>query len=281
MTYSGFHAVFILPPILMLAWLTRGQRDRIGPNADRYLLAIALIAFAYTTPWDNYLVFRGVWDYGPDRVIGTIGYVPIEEYLFFLLQPLLTGLWLYGVALRRKEVGPAHGPSPAAHERYRDSRPEHARIGGAVIYGIAALAGSVALRSEEGTYLGLILIWAAPVLFLQWAYAGREIWARRGLWALATAIPTAYLWVADGIAIHLNIWRISDSLTLGIRIGPLPLEEAIFFLVTNLLVVQGLMLFLWPPRHSARESSESAGSRRSVRDRDPARAGLSRFESRN
>jgi len=37
------------------------------------------------------------------RVVGTIGYVPVEEYLFFLLQPILTGLWLYWLLPRTSE----------------------------------------------------------------------------------------------------------------------------------------------------------------------------------
>jgi len=41
--------------------------------------------------------------YGMGRVVGTIGYVPVEEYLFFLLQPILTGLWLYWLLPRTSE----------------------------------------------------------------------------------------------------------------------------------------------------------------------------------
>jgi len=36
-------------------------------------------------------------------VVGTIGYVPVEEYLFFLLQPILTGFWLYWLLSRTSE----------------------------------------------------------------------------------------------------------------------------------------------------------------------------------
>lgn len=32
--------------------------------------------------------------------------------------------------------------------------------------------------------------------------------------------------------------------TLGVKLGPLPLEEATFFLVTNCMVVQGALLFV-------------------------------------
>jgi lycopene cyclase domain-containing protein len=230
-SYLAFHAVFILPPLVLLAWTQRRRLQRIHPRAVLFLLAMAAIALVYTTPWDNYLVWRGVWSYGADRVVGTLGYVPVEEYLFFLLQPLLTGLWLYRLL--------PFPPAPAGR---------HARRGGALVYAAAALVGVVLLQRPEATYLGLILAWAAPVLALQWAYAGGEIWARRRAWALGVAAPTLYLWVADAIAIRSGIWRISEVHTLGPSLGPLPLEEAVFFLVTNLLVVQGLLLFLRAPR---------------------------------
>ena len=41
---------------------------------------------------------------------------------------------------------------------------------------------------------------AVPVLALQWAYAGHEIIARARTFALAVAVPTLYLWVADSVA---------------------------------------------------------------------------------
>ena len=231
MSYLAFHAVFILPPLLLLGWTERNRLQRIHPRAGLFLLVMAAVALIYTTPWDNYLVRIGVWSYGADRVVGTIGYVPIEEYLFFVLQPVLTGLWLYRLL-----------PSPPAPVE------RAARWGGALVYAAAALGGVLLLQRPEGTYLGLILAWAAPVLALQWAYAGGEIWARRRAWALGVAAPTLYLWAADAIAIRSGIWRISEVHTLGPSLGPLPLEEAAFFLVTNLLVVQGLILFLYPPR---------------------------------
>jgi len=233
-SYLAFHAVFIVPPLLVLAWLQARRADRLPPRGGLFLALMAAIALVYTTPWDNYLVWRGVWSYGPDRVLGTLGYVPVEEYLFFLLQPLLTGLWLY--RLLPVEPAPAGNAS-----RWR----------GVLAYGSAAAAGVLLLRRTEGTYLGLILGWAAPVLALQWAYAGREIWARRRAWVLGVAVPTLYLWMADAAAIRLGIWRISEAHTLGPALGPLPLEEAVFFLATNLLVVQGLLLFLHPPRAGA------------------------------
>lgn len=247
MTYLQFHFVFILPPLVILAWLQTGRIRRIHPRAPLFLGLLAVIALVYTTLWDNYLVRRGVWGYGDGRVIGTIGYVPVEEYLFFLLQPLLVGLWLY----RLLPAGPEAAPRHAA----KSERPGGAvRWIGAGFYAAAALAGVAFLGTESGTYLGLILVWAAPVLAAQWAFAGGEIWARRRVLALGVTIPTLYLWVADAVAIHLGIWHISPVYTLGPALGPLPLEEAVFFLVTTLLVVQGLLLFLYPPGAVAERS---------------------------
>ena len=55
-------------------------------------------------------------------------------------------------------------------------------------------------------------------------------------------VVTVWLSVADHLAIREGIWRFGDGLHLGWRIGVVPVEEVLFFLVTNLLVVFGLAL---------------------------------------
>ena len=56
------------------------------------LLMISLVAVLYTTIWDNYLVSNRIWWYDPNLVTGiTLGWVPIEEYLFFILETFLVG----------------------------------------------------------------------------------------------------------------------------------------------------------------------------------------------
>lgn len=229
MTYLQFHFVFILPVIALLLWLV----TRVKPARYAYiwLFVIALIALIYTTAWDNYLVYRGVWYYGPDRVIGTIGYVPIEEYLFFLLQPFLTGLFFYWMLMRRK----------IEHVAASSNKP---RWIGTLVYVLLGIAGIFHFREDAGLYMGLILVWACPVLAGQWAYAGNWIWAKRRLWFWSTMIPTVYLWIADRVALATGIWFIAEDYTTGWHLFGLPIEEATFFLVTNLLVIQGLFLFL-------------------------------------
>ena len=96
MSYSLFLIIFVCVPLAILVYLTRGQLTR---RIVLGLLVILLAAVIYTTPWDNYLVATRVWYYDPLLVLNVIfGYVPLEEYLFFILQTLLAGLftiWLW------------------------------------------------------------------------------------------------------------------------------------------------------------------------------------------
>jgi lycopene beta-cyclase len=258
MTYLQFHLVFLLPPIVLLVWLARSDaRRRVlpageDPRVHRASLAVlALLALVYTTPWDNYLVYRGVWGYPPGRVLFTIGYVPIEEYLFFVLQTLLTGLVLLASSRRL--------PPPAA-EPLGPTAAKAARIVGSAAFLALTAAGFLLLRSESGLYLGLILAWAAPVAAVQWAAGAPELVRHARLVGTAIAVPTVYLWLADRAALELGIWWISPNFTTGIAPLGLPLEEATFFLFTNVIVVQGLTLFvLLGPRLRGRWATLRAG----------------------
>ena len=90
MSYGQFLVVFLVVPIVVLGFALRGRFTR------RYVTsvaALATVAFAYTTPWDNAIVALGVWTYDPELIAGpVIGVVPLEEYLFYLLQTILTSL---------------------------------------------------------------------------------------------------------------------------------------------------------------------------------------------
>ncbi len=244
MTYSLFHLIFILPPILLLAYQQPQPLAGVGGRrAGLALLLIATVAFVYTTPWDNYLIWRDVWHYGRDRVMGTVGYVPIEEYLFFVLQPILTGLWLYRLLAHTEEPSELK-PSPAAN------------VAGAIIWASLSLIGAWLLQRDFGVYLGLILVWASPILALQWLVGGAQLWVRKRLWLSATLVPTLYLWIADRIAIGQGIWSISEVYTTGLQLFGLPIEEATFFLMTNFLVVQGLLLLLVFSNSSSKTKAE-------------------------
>lgn len=253
MSYATFHLLFLLPPIALLwATLPKSLSSLGGWRAQWGIPLVTVVAFTYTTPWDNYLVAREVWWYGPDRVLATIGYVPIEEYTFFILQPILTGLVTFQYLARW--VSPQHRRSSVGVWM------------GAILFGGLSLLGMALLLAEgpSGRYLGLILAWACPILTGMWIYDGETLWAFRELLLYTIGLPTVYLWVADATAIASEIWTISDHFTLGVAPFGLPVEEATFFLMTNCLVVKGLLLLLFGSHDSLKDLQYPRSSSSSV-----------------
>lgn len=244
MTYFGFLVQFLVIPILLLAALTWYDLRRgltlpgalIGWPAWRVVLGHIIVALIYTTPWDNYLVATGVWSYDPRLVTGLVlGWVPIEEYTFFVLQPLLTSLWLLWLA-RRLPVETRPIPDLRLIRR-------GLLLGlGLVWLGMAAV---LVAGWQPGTYLALILIWALPPVMLQIGFGADILWRQRRL-VLLTLLPvTLYLSLADTLAIGSGTWTIDPAQSLPIYLGGvLPVEEFIFFLMTNVLLVLGTVLVL-------------------------------------
>lgn len=232
MSYSTFHLVFTIPPVILLAATLPQSFSSFGGWRARIAIPLlALIAFTYTTPWDNYLVAQAVWWYGPERTLGAVGTVPLEEYFFFLIQPVLTGLFCFHYLMRGPSVKETGGGAVWS---------------GFLLFGLLSVAGGVLLLLpfDGPFYLGLILSWSPPLLAGMWLYDGETLWRHRATLLYCVGVPTMYLWIADAFAIHSGIWTISDQYTLGFEFFGLPLEEALFFLMTNLLVVKGILLLL-------------------------------------
>lgn len=247
MTYFGFLIRFVLLPIGLLALFLRvDQRRGVQEWASLRALpvwqAIALhmvVALLYTTPWDNYLVATGVWFYDPKLVTGIVfGWVPIEEYTFFLVQPILTGLWLW-VLLRRLQF-PPNGPAPMWHK---------------IALPVLALVwvGSVAVLAvgwKPGTYLALELGWALPPIMLQIFFGWDILWRYGRLVLTVLLTSTLYLSLADYLAIGSGTWAIDPAQSVPVLIaGVLPLEELLFFLLTNTLLTLGITLLLAQESH--------------------------------
>ncbi|TYT61867.1 lycopene cyclase domain-containing protein [Natrialba swarupiae] len=231
LSYLSIHAIFVLPPIVVLGWFaSRRDHARWSTRALTGLGVILVLAVVYTTPWDNLLIAEGVWWYGTGSVRATIWHAPVEEYLFFVFQPLLTGFWLFQF-LR-------------VPDRSLRIPRLHRLVGALAGLSIGGL-GWLLLGSTPTTYLGAILLWAGPILAIQWAFGITALWDVRRTVALAVAVPTLYLWIVDRIAIGLGVWVISEEHTIGVSLIGLPVEEALFFLVTNVFVVQGLVLYVW------------------------------------
>jgi len=230
LTYATFHALFVVLPIvgLAVAGSVVDKRTSLRRWDALGIGILILLALVYTTPWDRYLIQRGVWGYGPGVVLVRIGSVPIEELAFITLQPLLTGLWVARLDTSAEVAG---------------SIPLRKRIAGVVAAGVLLVVGLVFLATPATFYLGAIVAWGAPILAIQWAFDWPYLLARWRVVLAGVAVPTAYLCAADWFAIQQGLWYLSDRYTTGLALAGLPIEEAVFFLATNLFVVQGLVLF--------------------------------------
>jgi lycopene cyclase domain-containing protein len=92
------------------------------------------------------------------------------------------------------------------------------------------------------TLLVLVLAWGAPVIALEWAFAWRTLTAAWRQLAIATGMATLYLGLAGMAAIHNGIWAFDDARTLPLTFGSFVFEQWVFTLVTNLMVVQTIIL---------------------------------------
>jgi lycopene cyclase domain-containing protein len=228
-TYLDFHLLFITPPFVALLFVARTRFRSRRDIEWAGIGIIVLLALAYTAPWDNYLIARGVWEYAPGSVTATVGLAPVEEYMFIVLQPIVAGLWLYSF----------EPPSVSVSISTRE------RVVGALAGGAVGVLGAVLLLSSATFYMGAILAWAGPVLALQWGFGWPYLWRVRRRFALGVIVPTAYFAAADRAAIEAGIWSLSAEYTTGMTVVGLPIEEGAFFLITNVFVVQGLLLYSW------------------------------------
>ncbi|ACV10503.1 lycopene cyclase domain protein [Halorhabdus utahensis DSM 12940] len=225
--YLPFVIVFVVVPVAILTILL-GVRRRFQPFQVSGTVLLAGVALVYTFPWDGQLIRLGIWDYG-STLVGRLGVVPYEELLFIVAQTVLTGLWTTLIDT----------PDGSGSVSWRP------RVVGVLAGGAIGVAGLALLSIPAGTYLGAILVWAAPVLALQWGFGWPVLLRRRRTVAIALAVPTVYLWVVDRLAIEIGLWTFSATQTTGFAILGLPIEEALFFLVTNAFLVQGLVLLGW------------------------------------
>ena len=225
MSYLAFDLLLVALPAVLLM-LGRSWRPLLGPVA-----VLAPVALLWTAPWDEHLVRTGVWTYAPDAVVARIGSVPAEEYGFVVLEVLLVAAWavrtgcLPPVAVRARELVPG------------------ARSRGTLLWLVVTAVG-VALATAGGSlrYLGLLLLWIGPPMALQRAVAGDLLRARRRERAVV-ALPVAlWLCAADRLALADGIWAITPASSTGVLLLGLPLEEALFFVLTCVLVTDGLLL---------------------------------------
>lgn len=97
---------------------------------------------------------------------------------------------------------------------------------------------------EANNYIVHLLAWMLPVIALQWLLAWRIFLANKRAVFLPALLIGTYYSLADVVAVRSGVWFFDPGQILGIHIGPLPIEEVLFFYITALLVTQSFVMFL-------------------------------------
>lgn len=92
--------------LLGSAWLEIFLRTRVFRRWLRLLLTLAPVLVVFFI-WDIYAISSGHWDFDPQRTTGiTVGIVPLEEVVFFVVIPIASILTLEAVrSVRGWSVG--------------------------------------------------------------------------------------------------------------------------------------------------------------------------------
>lgn len=247
------HLQYTIPPAVLLTLILTPLLTRVDAYKISFLITVRAsviattnvadnikIAVIWTIPWDSYLIHHSIWTYPPDSIVGpTLFRIPAEELFFFVIQTYITSL-LY-ILLNKPTLFPIY--LETRNNKYGGS-PVSIRTMGQLLIGGVMLAHFM-VNDKANTYMRLILLWSGPVLLLLWSLAHQAL--TRLPWSkvvLPIAIPTVYLWIVDTLALQKGTWAITSGTKWAFQPWPgMEIEEAVFFLLTNTLVIFGLIAF--------------------------------------
>jgi lycopene cyclase domain-containing protein len=237
MTYFRFHLLFNLPLLLILVALTWsvpwGKEEALAFGS--VLLAVMI----FTTPWDNLAAKWGIWGFPREKFSFRVGYLPVEEYAFFLLQS--ANVMLAVRALFRFESDWLIGLDTEVGKWTLIC------LGASAVPWILVAIQLRWLRRKAGPCVNyaIHLAWFLPVIYLQWVLAPKLFGWHAGLLALVTVAFGVYYTLADLVAVRAGTWFFDEKQITGVKLGGiLPWEEIAFFFLTSLLVAQSYLLLL-------------------------------------
>jgi lycopene cyclase domain-containing protein len=237
MNYFGFHLVFNLPVLAVLGFLAK--KNGFGGSDGIAMLCVLLVSVVFAAFWDTHAIRSGIWSFPKGKVSARIGVIPVEEYLFFIVQSVQAVLLVH---VFERMFGPMAPP------RFTGAGP----ITTVAAVLIALFSILAAHRSSHrfgaGTrfhYAYHLASWFVPMLLLQWLLAWQLLLPHILPILASTALLSFYLSVADVAAIQERIWVLDEKQITGHKIlGVLAWEEVAFFVIANLVLTQTYFMFL-------------------------------------
>lgn len=183
--------------------------------------------------------------------------MPAEELFFFVVQTYIVGLLhnlvfvisdcslfqttCLHILLNKPVLTAVHLRNEAVRGKFEPQK----RLGQLFFIACFVVPLLLPTNNHEGTYIKLIVVWVAPIYFMLWTFAYQLVLSLPlSKTLLPITIPTLFLWIVDTLALQRGTWSIESGTKLGIHIWPhLEVEEALFFLVTNCMIVLGSCAF--------------------------------------
>jgi lycopene cyclase domain-containing protein len=237
MTYFRFHLIFNLPLLVILAVIN--WRYHWWGSELAALGWVLLAVMVFTTPWDNLAAKWGIWGFPRGKYSLRIGYLPVEEYAFFILQTVnvimtVRALLHYFPALRTWEI--------AVIDTWT-----YMCLVASIIPWMVIAWQLQQWRDKKGPCVNyaIHLAWFLPVIYIQWIVAPPLFWGHIGLLSGIMIGFGTYYTLADLAAVKGGTWFFDEKQITGIKLsGILPWEEVAFFFLTSLLVAQSYLLLL-------------------------------------
>ena len=242
MKYFEFLILFTVIPSALLIYLLRNYLQKTFVYC---LLTVSLIAFIATSAWDNYAVYSGIWMFPKEKTLGIyLYYVPVEEYLFFFLQTYATGLFQIYYFFKF----------------YKQDKNDNSDSGNTILnvtlmpalllFFFKYIGGNIIqeeilkLPFGRWNYLFHLFSWAGLFIIIQYIFGYKKIKKHLKLIFIPSIFMTIFFSLADSVSIGNGIWGFDPAQTIGTKIGNVPLEEILFFFLTNVLITEAMILFL-------------------------------------
>jgi putative membrane protein len=237
MTYLRFHLFFNLPVLIVLAAVT-------GPfpwTADEFAAAglVLLAVLVFTAPWDNLAAKWGIWGFPREKYSLRLGYLPVEEYAFFILQSVNVMLAIRALF--------HYVPNWQNGQGVRIERGSLVCLAVSIVPWLLILFQLWWLRRRGGPCVNYAvhLTWFLPIIYAQWVLAPYLFLGHAGMLLVVTLGFGSYYTLADYVAVRSGTWFFDEKQITGLKFaGLLPWEEIVFFFLTSLLVAQSYLLLL-------------------------------------
>jgi lycopene cyclase domain-containing protein len=237
MTYLRFHLIFNLPLLVVLATITGPFPWSRGEFWAATLVLLAVMVF--TSPWDNLAAKWGIWGFPREKYTLRIGYLPVEEYLFFILQSVNVMLAVRALF--------HFVPDWQTGQETPIGKGTEICLAASIIPWLLILLQLRWLRRKGGPCVNyaLHLAWFLPVIYTQWVLAPYLFLDHARMLIAITVGFGVYYTLADIVAVRAGTWHFDEKQITGVKLaGLLPWEEIAFFFLTSLLVAQSYLLLL-------------------------------------